>query len=120
MELRLPNAASLPVGQARAFTWPGDSRAGGGFVVQHASGLVAFRNACPHWGVDLDMGLGGFYDPAIDRVYCRTHGALFVLPSGLCDVGPCVGESLEPLPLRVDGADVWVTVPDPPRDASDA
>ena len=120
MELCLPHAALLPLGKAQAFTWEGDARAGGGFVLHHASGFVAFRNACPHWGVDLDMGLGGFYDAALDRVFCRTHGALFVLPSGLCDVGPCVGESLEPLPLRVDGADVWVTVPDPPRDASDA
>ena len=59
MELCLLQAALLPVGKAHAFTWEGDARAGGGFVLHHASGFVAFRNACPHWGVDLDMGLGG-------------------------------------------------------------
>lgn len=112
MELCLPNAASLSVGQARAFTWPSDVRTGGGFLLHHRTGFVAFRNACPHWGVDLDMGMGGFYDTAIDRVFCRTHGALFVLPSGLCDRGPCAGDSLDALALRVDGADVWVSVPD--------
>jgi nitrite reductase/ring-hydroxylating ferredoxin subunit len=111
-ELRIEGAAALPLGEARAFHWEGDTRSGGGFLLHHASGLVAFRNACPHWGVDLDMGMGGFYDAAIDRVFCRTHGALFQLPSGLCDRGPCTGDSLDALPLRVDGADVVLTLPD--------
>ena len=117
-EIPVPGAASLEEGESLAFHWEGDARSGGGFVLRHASGLLAFRNRCPHWGVDLDMQMGGFYDDKIDRVFCRTHGALFRLTDGYCTEGPCEGDSLLTLPIVVS-EDGWVAIgpePDEPHD----
>lgn len=74
--------------------------------------LVAFANECPHWNVDLDMGDGRFWDASTERILCRNHRALFHPETGLCEVGPCVGMSLEAFTLEVAAGGVWVTVPD--------
>ena len=113
--IRLVGAARLGPGEARAF---GEGETGG-FVLRRPSGpadggpeesgFVAYRNRCPHWGVDLDVGMGDFYDARRDRIFCRSHGALFVVDTGECDRGPCVGERLEALEVRVDGDDLLVS-----------
>ena len=79
-----------------------------GFILAHRGTLLAFVNECPHWAVELDLGDGHFYDPELDRIYCKNHGALFVLPNGECETGPCLGRSLTRLDLRVEGNDVVV------------
>ena len=78
------------------------------FILRRHGALLAFLNECPHWGVELDLGDGHFYDEELDRIYCKNHGALFVLPSGACETGPCLGRGLERLSLHRDGQDVWV------------
>lgn len=73
------------------------------FVVRlSGGGFSAFLNRCPHWNVDLDMGLGEFVDPASGFIVCRNHGAEFEADSGLCVHGPCAGDRLCPLPLERD------------------
>ena len=37
------------------------------------------------------------------RLLCNQHGALYRLEDGLCVVGPCTGESLQPVPVRQEG-----------------
>ena len=73
--------------------------------------LYAFANSCPHWSVDLDYGMGDFYDVSLDRIVCKNHGALFHPTSGLCEWGPCVGRSIERFELAVSGEDVVVAIP---------
>lgn len=106
---RIEGAASLALDTAMPF----DAHGKPGFLLHLASGFVAYRNACPHWGVTLDMDMGGFYDAKTERVFCRTHGALFVVPSGECVRGPCLGDSLDQWTCAVDGDDVVVDVPTP-------
>ena len=36
-------------------------------------------------------------------ILCATHGALFRIEDGHCLSGPCVGESLTPLPVSIEG-----------------
>lgn len=74
-------------------------------------GLYAFANSCPHWSVDLDYGMGDLYDPELDRVVCKNHGALFHPQTGFCEWGPCTGHSLERFELESEGDDVVVKVP---------
>lgn len=64
--------------------------------------------------MDLDLGDGRFYAPDIDRIYCKNHGALFRVPDGVCDHGPCLGAALAPLTVEVSGEDVWVSLPSSP------
>jgi nitrite reductase/ring-hydroxylating ferredoxin subunit len=39
------------------------------------------------------------------RIVCHAHGALFDIATGLCLLGPCLGQSLTAMPivLRADG-----------------
>ncbi len=110
LQLRIAGAARLTPGQAAVFTLQRGSELEQGFVLQHQSGLVAYLNRCPHFAVDLDMGDGRFYDEAVDRIYCKTHGAEFRATDGYCDHGPCLGESLEAFPVVPDGPDALVSV----------
>jgi nitrite reductase/ring-hydroxylating ferredoxin subunit len=111
LEVRVQGAAQLKEGQSRTFqciTAPG-ARARECFILRRQGQLLAFVNECPHWSVELDLGDGHFYDEGLDRIYCKNHGALFVLPHGECETGPCMGRSLTRLALRVEEHDVIVS-----------
>lgn len=82
-----------------------------GFVVRRGEGFVAYRNLCPHWGVDLDLGLGDFVDPRSGLVACRNHGAEFDPDSGLCVAGPCEGDSLVRLRVTLQDGRLRVETP---------
>jgi nitrite reductase/ring-hydroxylating ferredoxin subunit len=101
---------ALQHGQAQRFHFERGELAQEGFVLNWRGELFAFANACPHWSVDLDFGSGEFYDAELDRIVCRTHGALFLPQSGFCEWGPCAGRSLERFDLARDGDDAVVTI----------
>jgi len=74
------------------------------FVVKLVGdGFVAYRNRCPHWNVDLDMGLGDFVDPRTGFIECRNHGAEFEVATGRCVSGPCAGDALSAIDVLVEG-----------------
>jgi nitrite reductase/ring-hydroxylating ferredoxin subunit len=111
LELHIPGAGGLSQGEAKTFSFRRDGEELEGFLMRHGDDLVAYVNKCPHWHVDLDMGIGTFYAPKVDRIFCRNHGALFQPQSGLCDAGPCAGRGLEKLDVRVEGDGAVVLVP---------
>lgn len=106
----VPGACLLAHGESRRFQFQRGKLAEEGFVLRWHDSLHAFANSCPHWGVDLDYGTGSFYEAELDRIVCRTHGALFVPASGFCDFGPCTGHSLERFELTPEGDDVSVRI----------
>ncbi len=108
-EVRVTGAALLAEGETRTFCLVFEEREREAFVLRHRGALVAFLNECPHWAIELDLGDGHFYDAAVDRIYCKNHGALFKLPDGQCETGPCLGRSLVRLVLREVGDDVLVS-----------
>lgn len=112
--VRITGAAGMSHGESKAFSF---SRNGGeeeGFVLCYAGGFEAYANNCPHWNVDLDLGMGRFFDERMDAIVCRNHGALFAPKTGLCRAGPCAGATLERFLAHVDGSDVVVYI-DVPR-----
>jgi nitrite reductase/ring-hydroxylating ferredoxin subunit len=64
--------------------------------------LVAYRNACPHMGIELDWDARRLLSRTGRFLQCTGHGALFRLEDGLCVAGPCTGEALTPLPIRIE------------------
>ncbi len=84
-----------------------------GFILRRHGQLFSFLNECPHWSVDLDLGDGHFYDEESDRIYCKNHAALFVLPSGECETGPCRGRFLTQFKIIIlaNGAEVELKPP---------
>ncbi len=111
LTIRVPDVSRLAHGQSARFVFKRGKLTEEGFVLRWGAALFAFANACPHWGVDLDYGSGDFYDVAVDRIVCRTHGALFHPQTGFCEWGPCTGHSLEQFELALDGDDADVRIP---------
>jgi len=70
--------------------------------------LRAYRNRCPHTGVNLEWRPDQFLDFSESFIQCATHGALFLPEDGLCVRGPCAGLRLEPLDLAVDAGTVYL------------
>ncbi|MCB1849350.1 MAG: Rieske 2Fe-2S domain-containing protein, partial [Gammaproteobacteria bacterium] len=59
-------------------------------------------NRCPHTGAPLDWSPDQFLDAEGRFIICAMHGALFEIESGRCIYGPCVNQSLERLPVRLE------------------
>jgi nitrite reductase/ring-hydroxylating ferredoxin subunit len=70
-------------------------------LVRLDSGVVAYMNQCPHMGIELDWQAGRLLSRSGRYLVCTGHGALFKPDSGLCVKGPCVGEALASLAIRV-------------------
>jgi nitrite reductase/ring-hydroxylating ferredoxin subunit len=70
--------------------------------------LVAWHNACPHMGIELDWEPRRLLSRNGRYLQCTGHGALFELDTGRCVRGPCVGEALTELPVRIEN-DMVVT-----------
>ena len=91
-------ASDLAEGSARGF-----DPAGAGhdqmFVVRR-NGLHAWRNACPHWAnTSMAWRKDAFLNADGSRIVCAAHGAQFDIETGVCTLGPCLGQSLYPISL---------------------
>lgn len=72
-------------------------------VIVHRVGseVRAWLNVCPHAGRRLDWAPGKFLKSAEGLLVCAAHGASFELLGGVCVAGPCRGDSLRVVPVRV-------------------
>lgn len=93
----------LSDGTSRGFSLPGDTPGQELelFLVRQGHEVYAYRNRCPHTGAPLEWQPHQFLDERGELIQCALHGALFAIDSGLCLRGPCAGQSLEALPLRI-------------------
>lgn len=98
--------------EGRAFELQQDSRKYNIVVIPTSNGPVAYINRCPHTGVNLEWMPDRFLDRGGDFIQCATHGAKFRIHDGYCVFGPCAGDSLQPVPVRVIAGRVQVALPD--------
>ena len=68
----------------------------------------AYKNACPHLGIQLEMMPNEFLDPAREYIVCANHGALFQINDGLCIAGPCMNQKLQQLTIKVTDGGVYL------------
>lgn len=80
------------------------------FVVRKQGQIHAYRNRCPHTGAPLEWQPHQFLDIDNGFIQCSMHGALFRVAGGLCVRGPCINQSLEPLPVEVESGRIRVDV----------
>lgn len=100
--------AQLPDGATRGFElgegeWPLR-----GFCVRIGDDVHAYLNRCPHAGRFLNFMPDRFLTPDGTLIQCVAHGALFEKGTGQCVMGPCVGEALRRLPVRVEAGSVML------------
>lgn len=82
-----------------------------GFVVRCGAEVRGYVNHCPHAGHPLDLRPHQFLTPDRALIVCASHGALFDKATGQCLAGPCTGQSLTPIALRIAG-DVVLLAPE--------
>jgi nitrite reductase/ring-hydroxylating ferredoxin subunit len=110
--MRLCRLDDLPEGGSRGFD-PGGSGGDTMFIVRRGRALNAWANACPHHGTPMAWRKDAYLDAAGERIVCFAHGAQFEIDTGRCTLGPCLGESLTPVPisLHADGEVHLVAAP---------
>jgi len=100
---RLCHLSELPKGAARGFD-PQRRGYDTMFVVRIGDALHAWRDACPHYGnTPMAWRKDRYLNAAGDRIVCNAHGAQFDIASGECLLGPCLGQFLRPVGVRVSG-----------------
>jgi len=96
---------------SRGFDVAGVASGGAAFFVVRKDGEVhAFRNRCPHTGAPLEWQPDRFLDMDNSFIECAMHGALFRVGDGMCLRGPCAGQALQALPIRVKDGKIEVDV----------
>jgi nitrite reductase/ring-hydroxylating ferredoxin subunit len=82
------------------------------FLINDRGSFHAYINRCRHMPTPLDFVRDEFLSDDGRFLRCYTHGALYEFATGLCIDGPCKGESLYRLPLRIDRGEVLVGCPE--------
>ena len=80
------------------------------FAVCRDATFFVYENKCPHLGIELDWLEHQFLDSEGSLIQCATHGALFVVESGVCVAGPCQGKTLNAIPHKIVNQQVWLNV----------
>lgn len=84
---------------------PVDGEPEGLILCRQGGQVQAYLNICPHAGRRLDWAPGKFLLKDATLV-CAAHGASFAVADGLCTAGPCRGQSLRAVAVRVEGGEV--------------
>jgi nitrite reductase/ring-hydroxylating ferredoxin subunit len=77
-----------------------------GFVVRRGSDAFAYVNRCPHAGHPLNWQPDQFLSSTRTLILCCSHGAQFMIDSGRCVAGPCVGSELTRIAVKIVGGKV--------------
>ena len=101
---RLCSIEDIPDGDAIGVATP----EGEIMLVRQGREIFAYRNSCPHLGIELNFMPDEFLDTDKRYIHCINHGALFQIEDGLCVFGPCNGQSLTPVPLKAIGDVLWL------------
>lgn len=99
----------LPPGTTATFRLTCAARTVHGFALNREGRAFAYVNSCPHVGTSLDLWPNEFLSEDGSIIVCSTHGALFEPATGDCIAGPCAGDRLTPLPVRMEGQDIVVS-----------
>lgn len=108
--IKLADVHSIPLDGSIAVAAPPSLRSSGYNLMLLRKGLDVFcyLNSCPHTGAPLDFVDGKFLAADKQHIQCSTHDALFEIANGRCISGPCLGQSLRPVPIQVLNGEVWL------------
>ncbi len=102
----LCSLASLPDPGSRGFMLGTGDAARPVFIVRKGMQVHGYVNDCPHMHVPLAAPEETFLDDDGRYIRCALHGALFSVEEGRCLAGPCRGEALQPIDVRVEKGQV--------------
>ena len=77
-------------------------------VVRRQNDVYVYSNSCPHTRETLDPTGGSVLSSDGLLLRCERHGAEFVTETGECVGGPCLMETLEPVPFTLSGGEIYL------------
>jgi nitrite reductase/ring-hydroxylating ferredoxin subunit len=105
------SVGELEPGTSKKFAMRRGGRDFEALLINYRGDHFAYVNRCPHTGITLDWVNNQFFSSDNRYLMCATHGAVFEPPSGECIWGPCVGLSLQSLPLEIDDGQIYARLP---------
>ncbi len=93
----------IPEDGSAGFVIERDGKKEAVLALRRGDDVYVYVNSCPHIGSPLDFTPGQFLDVENIHVLCSSHGALFRIADGQCISGPCQGETLKAVPVRLEG-----------------
>lgn len=91
----------LPDGKSRGFD-PDGCGQDTVLLVRRGESVYAYRDACPHLGgTPMAWRKDAYLSGDGQHIVCHAHGARFDVTTGDCVLGPCLGQSLERLPITI-------------------
>jgi len=108
---RVGSVGELEPGTTKKFTMRRGGRDLEALLVNYQGTHFAYVNRCPHTGITLDWVNNQFFSADQRYLMCATHGAVFEPPSGECIWGPCVGLSLQSLPIEIADGQIYARLP---------
>lgn len=109
---RIGRREDFPDGAARKFTLRCRGESLEGFVFGRQGELFAYVNRCRHVPLPLDWVDSQFFTEDERYLICANHGALYEPTTGECLWGPCFGEWLQRVPLKVEAGTVRAFCPE--------
>ena len=99
--MRLCSIAEVPDGQARGFEVTGLKRKV--IVVRKGGSVFGYLDSCPHYegGTPMAWRTDRYLNGDGTHLACHSHGALFDIETGVCVLGPCLGQTLTRVPMRL-------------------
>lgn len=98
----------IPDGHARGFDVLVDKETISIICVRQAQQVFVYKNTCPHTGINLEWAADQFLDDTGQYLVCSTHGALFHVENGYCIAGPCAGDALLGLTVKLEQGTVFI------------
>ena len=98
-------------GESKKFTLRRGQRDLEALLVNFEGRHFAYINRCPHTGITLDWVNNQFFSSDGRYLMCATHGAVFEPPSGECIWGPCLGLSLQSVPIEIEEGRIYARLP---------
>ena len=98
-------------GKSKKFTLRRGHRDLEALLVNFEGQHFAYINRCPHTGITLDWVNNQFFSSDNRYIMCATHGAVFEPPTGDCIWGPCVGLSLQSVPVEIEEGRIYARLP---------
>jgi len=89
-------------------------------IVQAQGTRHAYINSCPHEHIPLETFPNHFLTEDKKYFLCSGHGARFVLATGECIYGPCLGKSLTRLPIEERDGAIYLADPRTPQEIARA
>ena len=83
-----------------------------GFLIYENGEIYAYKNSCPHVGVELNWQPDQFLSLDGFSIQCSLHGAQFRIEDGFCHSGPCLGKSLKVIKVAICGENVIICTSD--------